>query len=264
MSVAKYWAVFKTAWQNQLEYRTETVLKLLAFTITLVSAYYLWTNVYGDRAVLMGYTREQMVTYYVLVGYLFTAIYAGIPIAEDIQTGELSAYLTRPLSYLWYQYWYSLAKRVMRLLLGLPIVAVILFLLRGHVQLVTDYRAYLALLLTCWGTINIMFLTDALVTMAEFWLPQSWSMSLFFDVLRDLFSGALIPLVFLPPLIRGFSNWLPFRYAVNFIIDAFLGRLSGPTFIWDLGLQTVWTLGLAVLVTVVWRRGLKRYEAFGA
>ncbi|MFH1315591.1 MAG: ABC-2 family transporter protein [Candidatus Uhrbacteria bacterium] len=264
MRLNKYFSAFKISWQETLEYRANTIFRLLMVLVGLVGIYFLWSSIFEDKAVINGYTKEQIVTYYVIVGYLFGSIYASIPVAKDIQDGSLSIYLTKPISYLSYIYWQSLARRVLRLLLGLPIVLLIFYLFQDNLYIVTDPKAYLILILTSLFAINILFLFDLLLSFLEFKIFFSDSITMITNTIAGFFAGTLIPIVFLPPFIQQIGNFLPFQYTGYFLIDAFLGRVTLQELFIGIGLQLIWTLVLLLLVKLAWKAGLKHYEAVGA
>ena len=264
MSFKKYTTVFRNSWQRQLEYRVNNVIQVLLAVIALISVFYLWNDVFRGRAAIAGYSHEQMVTYYILTTYLLTSIFSGLEIANDIEYGQLSTYLTKPISYLWYTYCLSLADRLFRLAVGLPVLMAVMFIFRRHLYFVTDPWAYLGLLVASFGAINILFLTDVIIGLAEFWLTNSSTINLTTDSIIRFFAGSLIPLSLLPLFIQRLSYWLPFRYTGTFLIDSFMGRLPLIQVAAGLLIQFAWTGALMLAVIVIWRRGLKRYEASGA
>lgn len=258
-----YWQIFKNAWIGLLEYRSETVIRLLVALISLISMFYLWNDVFAGRAALAGYSKEQVVTYYILVAYIFASLYAAVPVSAEIQEGQLSTYLLRPVNYLWFHYWQSLARRVFRFVVGLPVIVALFWFLRDYTYFVQDPAAYFVLFIACWGAINILFLVDLLHGLCEFWYTQVDSWGLMIDNMVMFFAGTMIPLSLLPPYFKAISDWLPFKYTGAFLIDGFMGRLTWIQIGTGMLVQSFWTLALAMMVLMVWRRGLKRYEAYG-
>ncbi|MBL7058735.1 ABC-2 family transporter protein [Patescibacteria group bacterium] len=264
MNLSKYTTVFKNSWQFNLEYRLDTLVRFLIALISLISVFYLWNDIFADKAEMLGYSKDQIVTYYIIVGYLFASIYAGLPTAQEIQDGSLSIYITKPISFILYSYWQSLAKKVFRLIIGLPIILFIFFIYSDNLYLVTDPKAYLILIITIFFAINILFLFDILIGFIEFWMMHSASIVMITDSIVAFFAGTLIPIVFLPNYIQQIANYLPFKYTGFFLIDAFLGRLGTEEIIFGIGIQIAWTLALMLIVKIVWIQGLKKYEAVGA
>jgi ABC-2 type transport system permease protein len=260
----KYTTAFSNSWQGQFEYRFDTFNRFLIAFISLVSIFYLWNNVYGTSDSINGFTKQQLITYYIIVGYLFSSIACTTPIPDEIISGTITSFITKPINYLLYHYFVTLAKRILRLVLGLPIVILIFYCLREQVYFVSDLQSYILLLLTCFGAINIIYLIDVLLAALEFWyLYGASSIGMITDVIMSFFSGALIPLLFLPGPFQTLADYLPFKYTNYFIVNAFMGKISNKEIFLGLMIQLVWTLALLFLVKLVWRAGLKRYEAYG-
>ena len=212
----------------------------------------------------MGYTKKQILTYYLVVSYLFACIYVYLPVASEIQTGFMSIFLTKPINYLWQHYWRTLARTFFRQLIGLPVVILLFYLLRDHIFIVIDPWAYLTLVLTILGAINILFLIDVLLSLVEFWVFNAESLKFGTDTIAKFLAGSMIPIIFLPGLIQTIANFLPFKYTGVFLIDAFLGKISTLGILQGIAVQVLWTVILVCIVKIVWRQGLKKYEAVGA
>jgi ABC-2 type transport system permease protein len=263
MNTAKYLAVFKNNWQYHLEYRVDTLLRILIGCITLISAYYVWNDVYATRSLVGSYTRSQMITYYVLVSY-FYAVYVYVPISEEIQDGSLSGYLIKPINYLIYHYWFSMSKRLFRLLIGLPVIALIYVLFNDQLYLASDPRSYLVLAVCLVGAINIYFITDVIISLWEFWWQNAFgSIALIYSTLVAFFSGSFIPLSLLPNSMQIVASCLPFKYTIFFIVDSFINYTNWKNIFLGIGFQCFWTVALCYIAVIIWKKGLIKYEAFG-
>lgn len=263
MRLKLYATAAKLALQDAMEYRLNVMAFFAIAAFGVLSAYFLWGEVFADRAVLLGYTRGEMVTYYIMVGYVMHTSFAGSPIGHDIRSGDLSAALAMPVSYLWLTYLHGLGNRAFRLLVGLPVVFGMFLLFSDAVFVPTDPRGYAALLAAAFGALNIMFVIDSIVLSLEFWVLYAGNSFWLIEMVIYLLSGFMIPLVFLPGWVQSLAAVLPFRYVANFPVDAFMGRLSWEEVLVGLAMQAVWTVLLAGLLTLVWRRGLKRFESYG-
>lgn len=263
MRLRLYATTAKLAWQDALEYRLDTLVFFAIAALGVLSAYFLWGEVFAERAALLGYTRGEMVTYYIMVGYVMNTSYAGNPISHDIRTGALSSALAMPASYLWLTYVEALGRRLFRLLLGLPVVIALFMLFSDGVFVPTDPRGYVALLAAAFGALNILFLIDSIVLSFEFWVLFAGNSFWVVEMIIYLLSGYMIPLVFLPNWLQAIAAVLPFKYIANFPVDAFMGRLEWSEVLLGLLVQGIWTLLLVGLLTFIWRRGLRRFESYG-
>jgi len=263
MRLKLYTTQFKLAWQDALEYRLNTLAFFGIAILGVLSAYFLWGEIFSDRAEILGYTRQEIITYYIMVTYVMNTSFTGSPISYHIRTGQLSSFLAEPVNYLWLTYIEGLGKRAFRLMVGLPVVLALFIAFNDSVFIPTDPRGYLALVVAAFGALNIMFLVDCIILSFEFWVLYAGNMFWVVELIIYLFSGFMIPLVFLPEWVQAIAALLPFKYVANFPVDAFMGRLPWSEVLSGLAIQIVWTLVLVVILTVIWRRGLKRFESFG-
>jgi len=263
MAWRAYSTVLKQAWQRELEFRGNAFMHLLIPAIGLISTFYLWNNVYQGRATLAGYTHGQIMAYYIVVGFLLSALYTSTLVADDIQNGTLNSYLSRPISYPWYIYWQGMGRRLFRLLIGAPIIVVLFLVFHNYVSLPTSPWPYLEFFTLLIGASNILFLIDATLGLAEFWFSQSNVLQNLMNMVVSLLAGEFIPLAFLPNVIKNVSDVLPFKYTAGFPVEALVGRLDAKTFLIGLAVQWIWVGILSLLFYVMWRRGIKRYEAYG-
>ncbi|RKH53216.1 ABC transporter permease, partial [Corallococcus llansteffanensis] len=82
-------------------------------------------------------------------------------------------------------------------------------------------------------------------------------------VLYFVCSGYMFPVEFFPPGVRTVIDALPFRYQMGLPVELMTGaHATGPALVL-LAKQWGWVAGLGVVATLVWRRGLARFAAFG-
>jgi ABC-2 type transport system permease protein len=89
-----------------------------------------------------------------------------------------------------------------------------------------------------------------------------------FEVYLGVFavlSGYLIPLALLPDWAQAIARWAPFRYMLAFPVELAIGFYPDrAAALRDLGIQWLWTAIVITAALEVWRRGIRRYEAYGS
>jgi ABC-2 type transport system permease protein len=88
-----------------------------------------------------------------------------------------------------------------------------------------------------------------------------------FEIYMGVFavaSGYLVPLELLPDWAQTLADWTPFRYMLAFPVEVLTGRYELAGALGALAIQ--WTFVVAVIASalLVWRAGLRRYEAYGS
>jgi ABC-2 type transport system permease protein len=78
-----------------------------------------------------------------------------------------------------------------------------------------------------------------------------------------LLSGYLLPLELFPPWLAEATRWLPFRSMLAFPVEMVVGVTTRGGALAQFGVQAAWIAGLGAAAAVSWRRGLRRFAAFG-
>ena len=85
-----------------------------------------------------------------------------------------------------------------------------------------------------------------------------------FFTLTLILSGRIAPIDLLPNWVRLIADALPFRWAVAFPVELFLGRLSTEEIYRGFTFQIAWLLLSFLLLKFIWRSGVKKYSAVGS
>src|SRR5262249_8992521 len=78
-----------------------------------------------------------------------------------------------------------------------------------------------------------------------------------------ILSGYLMPLELFPVWVQKLARALPARYSLGFPVETLTGALTRGQAVAELGVQWCFALGLLGLCALLWRAGVKRYQAYG-
>lgn len=247
-----------------IAYRAEMVVWILTTTMPLVMLG-LWTSV-AREAPFAAFGHRDFVAYYLaaLIVRNLTSNWVGWQIAEEIRTGTLSMRLLRPVHPLSGFFATQAAGVPLRLVVALPII-IALALSDGAAVVVTD-PAHLALfaasLVGAWW---LTFVTFVIIGALSFYLDKSQAIAELYFGMFMVMSGYLIPLELMPGWCRTAAAWLPFRYMMGGPVELLVGRHVEVGHAAALvAAQLGWAAAMSAIAAVVWHRGLRRYEAFGA
>jgi ABC-2 type transport system permease protein len=109
----------------------------------------------------------------------------------------------------------------------------------------------------------IGFFLEASLGMLGFWILEVSSLLYVINTLNFFVSGHMFPLDLLPGFWPDALRLLPFQYLAYFPAMVFLGKTQGTELAWGLGLELAWAVFFAVLARLLYRRGLRRYSAYG-
>lgn len=267
-ALAKYGRVFSVGLQNTFVYRWNFILRSIFGIVPLVGTIFLWSAMYGGDSAkqLSGYTFSALIMYFatvVFVENLVTPTEDEWQIAADIRDGRLSALLLKPLNYLFYRFTLYASYRLLYTSIILPGVVLIFFFLRQYIVLPDHLSTWVAFFLSAGMAGLIQFLIAYSLAMLAFWLLEISTVVFIVMSFEYFLSGQIFPLDMLPPWLAGPLWWTPFPYELYFPVQIFMGRVSG-TALWNgLGAQAAWVVIMYLVATVLWRTGLRKYQAVG-
>ena len=258
-------ALMRIGFAEAVAYRAEFVVWMLSTTLPLVNLA-LWSAVAREapNGTFGRYTQSDFVAYFLatLIIRTVTGSWVVWEMNQEIRMGTLSMRLLRPIHPFIAYATQHLAAIPLRALIALP-VAVILLLTVGGSHVVHDPLLIALLPLSIAGAWLITFV--AMLAMGTLGLFMERSTAVF-EVWLGLFAvlgGYLVPLDLMPGWLTRIASWLPFRYMLGAPAELLSGKADRATALHDLAVQYGYVAFLIVLAALVWRAGVKRFEAFG-
>lgn len=214
---------------------------------------------------MFGYTESLILTYILGTAILGSLIFATrtLDIGEQINKGELSNFLIRPINYFLYKISQDVADKGINTFFVIFEITIILLLFAPPIFIQTNILALILTVMAVVLGIILYFLISFLLGMIGFWSPEVWGPRFIFSVLSGFLAGGLFPLDILPKGAFLFLQALPFPYLLYFPLKVYLGMLSEIQIITGLTLAAVWIVVLYYFVKFIWKRGLSVYEAVG-
>lgn len=265
MNTKKYWAVVDTFWQRALTYRFTVISYRIGEIIELVTLILLWSAIYERVPNIGGFSFKEMVTY-LLTGNLFRVMVRNfLPsvIDKDIKDGKLSLFLVKPMTY----FQFILVKEIGRISVAtiMSIISqVIVVLLFSNLFIVNFEILHILVIL---AMLILAFLTELLLAyligLVAFWTDESEGLYYSVDSLKKLLSGSYFPLSLLPGAFLNISLLSPFAYSFYVPTQVYLNKLNLFIGLKGLIVQAVWIAILYLIIQIVWKMGLKKYEGVG-
>lgn len=245
-----------------LAYRSEMIVWLLTTNMPLVMLALLRAVAEGGpigRYDAAGFTAYYFTT--LIVRHL-TSAWVVWELVYEIRQGTLAGKLLRPISPIAPYAADTLAALPLRAGIAAPI-AVIGVAWAGVDRFAHDplaWAIFLVSLVLAWA---ITFLVMLAIGTLALWWESSLSLHDLWMAAYFVFSGYLLPLELLPRSVLVVVRWLPFRYLLSFPVEVALGALSRREMLVGLAVQLGWASLAALLSRSLWRRGLRRFAAFG-
>jgi len=264
---APYVRTFLTGVQNTFVYRWNFLLRTIFGIVPLVGMIYLWRAVTdGGNGKLGDYGFSEMIFYFALVVFienLTSSTEDDWQIVADIRDGRLSALLLKPLNYLAYRAALYLSYRVTYItVVGVPILLVVWFL-REHLRLPSESVTWAAFGLSTIMAAGLQFLMSYILGLIAFWVLEVSTLIFIMYSFEYFLSGTIFPLDILPGWVQPFIKWSPFTYEMFFPVQIAMERIKGAAMWEGLAIQAGWLVIFYLVAALVWRAGVRKYQAFG-
>jgi ABC-2 type transport system permease protein len=263
----KYTKAFELGFQSALAYRINFLFSLISAAFPIFIQTFLWTAIYGAApdAVVYGFTYRQMIAYTFMAGLVARIVRTGFEydIQEDVKSGKFSRFLVQPLGYFPYRICSYFGQKLPGQVMIFGILAIVMLGLSLFWGVNLEFVRILAFLLTLALATTLNFLIFYCFSAVSFWIVEIGFLFEGIRIVTILLSGGIFPLeVFGEQFVR-ISNWLPFRYTVNYPILVLNGTIDLAATLQGMLVQCLWIAGCLLLSNLLWRQGSRRYVAVG-
>jgi ABC-2 type transport system permease protein len=259
--------LLRIGFTEAIAYRAELVVWVFATTMPLIMMM-LWTAVTEVAPIVSGagrsWSSSSFVAYFLTVFIVRQLIssWAAWEINFEVRQGLLAMRLLRPIHPIVSYLVQNLAALPMRLVVSAPVVLVLLVgASRAHLE--TRPVLWLVWAGSMLGGWLITFFANIFIGALSLFMESSVKVMDVWLAAFFVFSGYLFPLDMFPPWLRTASDFLPFRYQIGLPVELATGALDVSAALPLLLRQWGWALGLFTASLLVWRAGIRRYQAFG-
>lgn len=261
----KYLLVVRNTWEEMVTYRLNFAMWRVRTVLQLLVVYFLWLTLIPADGKLFGYSQSNMLTYILGVSFLSAIVLStrSHEIGENINNGDLSIFLIRPIKY--FSYWFArdVGDKLFNIVFSIAEIAIMLFLLQPPLFLQANIVYLFFSLISIILAVFLYFLFGCLMGMIGFWSPEVWAPRFILFVLLNFFSGSLFPLDILPKSIFTIFELTPFPYLLYFPLKIYLGQLPNVLIYQGLLTSFIWIGILSFALRLVWMKGLRIYTAVG-
>jgi ABC-2 type transport system permease protein len=259
---AKYWAIFKTQVSNRAAYASDMLAGSLSILLYVWIFIQLWRATYTatGQTVIAGLTLKDMLWYLMLT----ETIVLSKPrlsrlVSEAVKDGSVAYLLNKPYNFLLYQLSVGLGDSLLSMAFNLLAGGALVWLMVGAPPDPRGWPLVLAAMLLGW---LIDFCFQAIIGLTAFVTEEISAFEWIYQKTLFILGGMLIPLDFFPGWLRTIAQALPFAYTVygpaRLFVEPSLARFG----LLVLG-QAVWLGVMGVIVSVLYRQGMKRLTING-
>ncbi len=263
----KYRHVFAMGLQSALVYRWNFFIRTGFSLLHLAVVAALWGAAYADRGEIGGFTFEQTMSYFlclVIANYLIAAFHEDFQIGEEIRSGTINQFLTKPIDYYLYRLTLFFASRFVTGLIVLVPCLLLLPLLAPYLPLDAEAWRWVATIPALALAAMIQFSIAYCFGLLAFWFLEIQGFVILSLAVETLLSGQVFPLDLMPDALYRLSQWLPFYYQSYFPIAVLTGRIETIEAVQQgLLVQLGWVAAFVLGGRLLWNHGLRRHTAAG-
>ncbi len=259
--LSKLWRIIRIQFSVNFAYRGNILFWLLIHLLSFVVLYCFWSAIYSDRALVQGISFAQMMSYLIAISIIreFTLVTPEYEINSTIKQGKLSAYLVRPFSYPVHVLLSSSLWHFIETIIGLVIYSMIAHIILPNMQWAWSWWILPLILL---GHIICSLVALCLGTLA-FWLTEASAFYYYKEILVFLAAGILFPYHLMPSWLQTIMRILPFYPSMGLPAEILSNQATNTNYLHWIIMLLSWTIGLFAFSSLLWKRGIKHYEAIG-
>jgi ABC-2 type transport system permease protein len=255
-------ALIKSTWLSWMQHRGFFFLLAFGWMIPPLIYMFVWSTASGGETI-GGLTSASFVAYYLILVVVNQLTYAQTnwTVGDEIRYGNLSTWLLRPMAPIFNVFSTELAGKVVYLSFTIPVALLLAILLKPEFTLTwQNGLLFLPSLIFAWA---LRFFWGYWLALLAFWATRADGLLALQDSLVFLLGGQVAPTRLLPPFIQAFSTILPFRYMAAFPVEVLTGQLVQSQILEGFIFQGFWMVVAVALYVLMWRNGVRRYEAVG-
>lgn len=251
----KYWAIFRTQVINSFAYPLDLLSRSLTIVLFMWIFAQLWRTTYSTlgQQSISGMTLPETLWYLMLAETIvLSKPRLAQAIAQTVKDGSIAYLLNKPYNFLLYQASVGLGDSVLQMGVNLIGGGLIVWLLAGPPPHPSGWPLVALAVVAAW---LIDFCVSAMIGLAAFITEEVRAFEWIYQKILFILGGLLIPLDFYPDWLQAVALATPFAYTIygpaRLFVDPSLGRFA----MLFLG-QIAWLLGLGLLLTFLYRRGM--------
>ncbi|NEW06272.1 ABC transporter permease [Paenibacillus sp. SYP-B3998] len=253
----------KKSFQNNVTYRMDYFAGVINAIVMIFVNICIWRAIYEEEESLEGVQFKILVTYIVL-SFLMQVVYMMDEyfIESKVRSGLISSDLLKPINFRLYVFSYNVGTTIFRLLMQLtPAIIISIFLFKLLPPFSTEMFLYFSLSAIL-GYL-VLYNLNFLVWVSSFWFYWTFSLITIKDAAVMIFSGALIPLWFLPEWLTDIIKYTPFDSIFYIPIRIYLGQIPHEEIMNSVFKQVIWALLLFAIGQLLWRAAAKKLVVQG-
>lgn len=254
-----YLYIFQASLAKEMSYRVNFLFTYLLHITKLLIFLTVWSVIFAENQIIHNYTWERIATYYALMMIISLLCSPShmFELQPLIRKGTLSSLLIKPINIEANLFAKFFAAKLPNFVILTTLTLLVYFFLNITLEISITSGGVLMVILAFFLTFYFGLFMSALA----FWLIEMWPIRRLFQASMALFGGLIAPLDLLPKYLQIISMYTPFPYFAYINVKALQGAIPQNELVSHFYIALAWTVAFAIGFKILWRLGLKRYEA---
>ena len=200
-----------------LQFRAEVIVYSFLDVIPYFVLFFVWQAIFKQVDSIHNFSLADIINYYLLVIIIerLSATHFEGWRSEEVRMGKIDYFLTRPFSYISEVYAKEVGSKLISIIFSIPIISLFF---AANVHFYTIDYSFITLanigsfLLLMIFAHTIQFFIAFWIVLLSFWIEGSSGLEHFKWIVLTIFSGAMIPIEFMPHWLQNITAALPFKY----------------------------------------------------
>lgn len=244
--------------QNKMAYRVEFFMGIINTFITIVVYLCIYKALYNGAAEVDGVTYSMVATNFVISLGLSSAFHFNEMFLQDkVHDGSISNEFLKPVNFVLRMLSENMGEGIFKIIFNF-IPALLLTILYAKLCPPESLLNLFLMLVSVILGYLILWLISFIIQTWSFWLFSVWGIITIKNVFVNILSGTLLPLWFMPPILRKIISFTPFQSIYFTPVQIYLGELSGIEILTGMGTQVMWIALLGLIANMFWKKGVKK------
>jgi ABC-2 type transport system permease protein len=259
MNVQAFILTFKAHLTNEMSYRFNYLAAYLLRLTQLLISLAVWSFIFSNHQEIKSYTWNEMSTYFALAMLLALLFYPGhlFDMQSLIRKGGLNFILIKPMSFQGHILAKFLANKIPILVIMSAMIVLLFFFLDINLKIIISPASVIFSMLT----FALSFYFGLCLGALAFWLVEMWPIRKLFQGSMALLGGMIAPIDLLPSFLASLAFYTPFPYLGYVNIKVLQDKISFQELQIHFLMVVLWIIFFVCSFNILWKKGLRRYEA---
>lgn len=249
--------------QNKMTYRLDFFMGIVNMFITIVVYLCIYRALYAEATEVDGISFAMVATNFVIsLGLSSVFEYNEMFLQDKVHDGSITNEFLKPVNFSLRLLAENIGEAIFKLVFHfLPALLLTMVYTKlcppkslGHLLLM--------LVSVCFGYL-IQWLIGFIVQTWSFWLFSVWGIMTIKNVIVRILSGTLLPIWFMPSVMKKIIAWTPFESIYFTPVQIYLGEIQGVELLEKLLIQLIWVFMLWLIARFFWKKGVKKLVVQG-